>query len=75
MKMDARAIENLLYKKSGLLGMSGISSDMRTLLASDETKAKFAVDVFVYRAGRELGSLAAALEGLDAVINLAKLRA
>ncbi|HSD59347.1 MAG TPA: acetate/propionate family kinase [Burkholderiales bacterium] len=68
MKMDARAIENLLYKKSGLLGISGISSDMRTLLASDDPKAKFAVEVFIYRAGRELGSLAAALEGLDAIV-------
>jgi acetate kinase len=68
MKMDARAIENLLYKKSGLLGVSGLSSDMRTLLASGDPRAKFAVDVFVYRAGRELGSLAAALEGLDAIV-------
>ncbi|HET9701607.1 MAG TPA: acetate/propionate family kinase, partial [Burkholderiales bacterium] len=68
LKMDARAIENLLYKKSGLLGISGLSSDMRTLLASDDPKAKFAVEVFVYRAARELGSLAAALEGLDAVV-------
>jgi acetate kinase len=68
MKMDARAIENLLYKKSGLLGVSGLSSDMRTLLASDDPKAKFAVELFVYRAARELGSLAAALEGLDAIV-------
>jgi acetate kinase len=68
MKMDARAIESLLYKKSGLLGVSGVSSDMRTLLASDEPKAKFAVKLFVYRAARELGSLAAALEGLDAIV-------
>jgi len=58
--MDARALEKLLYKQSGLLGMSGISSDMRELLESPEPRAKIAVDVYVYRIGRELGSLAAA---------------
>ena len=52
----------------GLLGVSGMSSDMRTLLASDEPAAKEAVDLFVYRIGRELGSLAAALGGLDALV-------
>jgi acetate kinase len=66
--MDARAIEKLIYQQSGLLGVSGISSDMRTLLASDAPRAKLAVDLFVYRIGRELGSLAAALGGLDAVV-------
>jgi acetate kinase len=68
LKMDARAIENLLYKQSGLLGVSGLSSDMRTLLASDDPRARFAVDLFIYRIGRELGSLAAALNGLDALV-------
>ena len=68
LQMDARAIEQLLYQQSGLLGVSGISSDMRTLLASDEPKARFAVALFVYRIGRELGSLAAALGGLDALV-------
>ena len=68
LKMDARAIEKLFYQQSGLLGVSGISSDMRTLLASDEPRAKFAVDLFVYRIGRELGSLAGALGGLDAIV-------
>jgi acetate kinase len=68
LNMDARAIEKLLYQQSGLLGVSGVSSDMRTLLASDEPRAKFAVDLFVYRIGRELGSLAAALGGLDALV-------
>jgi len=68
MKMDARAIEKLIYQRSGLLGVSGISSDMRTLLASAEPRAKLAVDLFVYRIGRELGSLAAALGGLDALV-------
>ena len=63
MKLAVRDLERLLYHESGLLGMSGISSDMRDLLASDEPAAKLAVDVFVYRATRELGSLAAALGG------------
>jgi len=67
-KMDARAIEKLIYQQSGLLGISGISSDMRTLLASDEPRARLAVDYFVYRISRELGSLAGALGGLDAIV-------
>ncbi len=66
--MDARAIEKLIYSQSGLLGVSGVSSDMRTLLASDDARAKLAVDLFVYRIARELGSLAAALGGLDALV-------
>jgi acetate kinase len=66
--MDARAIEKLIYNQSGLLGVSGISSDMRTLLASDDPRAKLAIDLFVYRIRRELGSLAAALDGLDAIV-------
>jgi acetate kinase len=66
--MDARSIEKLIYNQSGLLGVSGVSSDMRTLLASDEPRAKLAVDLYVYRIGRELGSLAAALGGLDAIV-------
>jgi acetate kinase len=66
--MDARAVEKLLYQQSGLLGVSGVASDMRTLLASAEPRAKVAVDLFVYRIGRELGSLAAALGGLDAIV-------
>jgi len=68
LQMDARAIEKLIYKESGLLGVSGVSSDMRTLLASLEPRAQFAVALFVYRIGRELGSLAAALGGLDALV-------
>jgi acetate kinase len=67
-KMDARAIENLIYKQSGLLGVSGISSDMRTLLGSDHPRARFAVELFTYRIGRELGSLAAAMHGIDALV-------
>ena len=66
--MDARAIEKLIYTQSGLLGVSGISSDMRTLLASENPQAKLAVDLFLYRIRRELGSLAAALGGLDAIV-------
>jgi acetate kinase len=66
--MSPREIETLIYQRSGLLGISGISSDMRVLLASSEPGAKLAVDYFVYRIGRELGSLAAALGGLDAVV-------
>ena len=63
-----RDVERLLYHESGLLGMSGMSGDMRELISSDAPSARLAVDVFVYRAGRELGSLAAALGGLDAVV-------
>jgi acetate kinase len=66
--MDARAVENLLYNQSGLLGVSGISSDMRTLLASSDPRARLAVDLYCYRIRRELGSLAAALGGLDAIV-------
>lgn len=66
--LDARAIEKMIYNESGLLGVSGVSSDMRSLLASAEPGAKRAVDLYVYRIGRELGSLAAALGGLDAVV-------
>jgi len=68
MKMTVREVEQLLYRQSGLLGMSGISSDMRELLLSEAPAARLAVEVFVYRALRELGSLAAALGGLDAVV-------
>ncbi len=66
--LNARMIERLIYEESGLLGVSGISSDMRTLLASDEPRARLAIDLYIYRIGRELGSLAAALGGLDALV-------
>jgi acetate kinase len=66
--MDARALQRLLYHESGLLGVSGISSDMRALLASSDAHAAEAVELFVYRIVRELGSLAAALGGLDALV-------
>ena len=68
LRMDARSIEKLIYERSGLLGVSGISSDMRALEASADPAARAAIDLFVYRIGRELGSLAAALGGLDAIV-------
>jgi acetate kinase len=66
--MNARALEQLLYQQSGLLGVSGISSDMRVLLSSSDPCAAEALDLFAYRINRELGSLAAALGGLDALV-------
>ncbi|KRA83349.1 acetate/propionate family kinase [Altererythrobacter sp. Root672] len=66
--MDARALEELVYKKSGLLGVSGVSSDMRELKASTEPRASLAIDLFIYRIAREIGSLVAALGGLDGLI-------
>lgn len=66
--MTAEAVAHLLYHESGLLGVSGISSDMRDLLASAQPNAREAVDLFIYRISRELGSLVAALGGLDALV-------
>jgi acetate kinase len=66
--MSVRAVEQLIYHESGLLGVSGVSSDMRTLLGSAEPRARLAIDVYVYRIRRELGSLAGALGGLDALV-------
>jgi acetate kinase len=66
--MDARALEDLLYRQSGLLGVSGISQDMRELLASGEREAREAVDLFCYRLVREAGALAAVLGGIDALV-------
>jgi acetate kinase len=66
--MDARALTRLLYEESGLLGVSGASSDMRELLARSDAAAAEALELFVYRINRELGSLAAALRGLDALV-------
>jgi acetate kinase len=68
LKMDTRAVEDLIYKRAGLLGVSGLSSDMRDLLSSEDPHARFAVELFVYRIGRELGSLAASVQGLDALV-------
>jgi acetate kinase len=66
--MSAGEIETILYKKSGLLGVSGVSNDMRVLLDSTDPHAAEAVDLFCYRIRRELGSLAGAMGGLDAVV-------
>jgi acetate kinase len=61
-------IEHLLYDRSGLLGVSGATSDLRALLASRDARAQLAVDLFVYRIARELGAMAADLQGLDAIV-------
>jgi acetate kinase len=66
--MDADAIERLLYHDCGLKGVSGISNDMRALLASDDPHAAQAIDLFVYRICRELGALAAAMGGLAGLV-------
>lgn len=66
--MSAKEVERLLYKKSGLLGISGISNDMRILLERSEPEAKLAVDYFIYRIAKEIGALTAVLGGLDALV-------
>ena len=68
LKLSAKEVETLLYKKSGLLGISGISNDMRDLLGRAEPEARLAVDYFVYRAAKEIGALAAVLRGVDALV-------
>ena len=67
-RMSAKDVEDLLYRKSGLLGVSGISSDMRTLRQSSEPEAAEALALFVYRIVREIGSMAAALGGIDGLV-------
>jgi acetate kinase len=66
--LSAKEVETLLYSRSGLLGVSGISSDMRTLLASPAPRARLAIDLYCYRIRRELGSMVAALGGMDALV-------
>ncbi|HXI86956.1 MAG TPA: acetate/propionate family kinase [Parvularculaceae bacterium] len=66
--MAPGAVSDLLYHQSGLLGVSGISGDMKTLLESSDVRAREAVDLFVYRVAREIGALAAAIGGLDALV-------
>ena len=68
LKLSVKEVETLLYKRSGLLGISGISSDMRDLLGRAEPEARLAVDYFVYRAAKEIGALAAVLRGVDALV-------
>ena len=66
--LSEKEVESILYKKSGLLGVSGISNDMRILLDSREPSARLAIDYFVYRASKEIGALAAVLGGIDALV-------
>lgn len=66
--LTTEQVEELLYKRSGLLGLSGISSDMRVLQASSDPRAQLAIDYFVHRISNELGSLAACMGGLDALV-------
>jgi len=68
LKLSAEEVETILYQKSGLLGISGISSDMRELLQTRAPAARLAVDYFVYRAAKEIGALAAVLGGLDSIV-------
>ena len=66
--LSVKEVETMLYKKSGLLGVSGVSNDMRDLLESAEPAARLAVEYFVYRAAKEVGALTAVLGGLDALV-------
>jgi acetate kinase len=68
LKMSAKEVEAMLYKESGLLGISGVSNDMRDLQASKEPGARLAIDYFVYEAAKQIGALAAVLGGLDALV-------
>jgi acetate kinase len=68
LSLSATEVETVLYKKSGLLGLSGISNDMRVLLKSAEPDARLAVDYFVHRAAKEIGALAATLRGIDGLV-------
>ncbi|HSJ98132.1 MAG TPA: acetate kinase, partial [Myxococcota bacterium] len=68
LRLSADRVEEILYKKSGLLGISGVSNDMRDLLGSSEPNARLAVNYFVYRAAKEIGALAAVLRGVDGLV-------
>ena len=68
LRLSAEEVSAILYRKSGLLGISGLSSDMRILLQSSEPAARLAVDYFVYRTAKEIGALAAALGGVDGLV-------
>jgi acetate kinase len=68
LQLSAKDVETMLYKKSGLLGISGISNDMRDLLGKSEPAARLAVDYFVYRAAKEIGALTAVLGGIDGLV-------
>jgi acetate kinase len=66
--LTPKEVENILYKKSGLLGISGISNDMRDLLDRSEPEARLAVDYFIYRIAKEIGALASSLKGIDGIV-------
>jgi acetate kinase len=66
--LSPKEVETILYKKSGLLGISGISNDMRDLLTRSAPEARLAVDYFIYRAAKEIGALAAVLGGVDGLV-------
>ncbi|MCI0443354.1 acetate/propionate family kinase [bacterium] len=68
LKLSAKEVESILYKKSGLLGISGISNDMRDLLKSNEPQARLAVDYFIFRVAKEIGALSAVLGGIDGLV-------
>jgi acetate kinase len=68
LKLPAKEVESILYKNSGLLGISGISNDMRDLLKSNEPQARLAVDYFIFRAAKEIGALSAVLGGIDGLV-------
>jgi len=68
LKLPAADVENVLYKQSGLLGLSGISNDMRELVDSPDPRARLAVDYFVYQAAKQIGAMTAALGGVDALV-------
>src|SRR4030095_15318133 len=68
LKLSAKEVETVLYKKSGLLGISGISNDMRDLIGRREPQAHLSIDYFVYRVTKEIGALAAVLGGIDGLV-------
>lgn len=68
LKMSVKEVEEILYKKSGLLGISGISNDMRDLLGKNEPEARLAVDYFIYRVAKEIGALTSVLGGIDGLV-------
>ncbi len=68
LKLSAKEVESILYKKSGLLGISGISNDMRDLLKNNEPQARLAVDYFIFRVAKEIGALTAVLGGIDGLV-------
>ena len=66
--LSASEVETILYRRSGLLGISGLSADLRVLLESDAPRARLAVEYFLHRATKEIGALVAVLGGLDTLV-------